>query len=279
MKVEYDKKNNRKSTKKEVKRKRRRRLKPAFFIMLALFLVAIAAVLSLTVFFEIESVNVSGESIYSQEMVINAAGIKNGQNLLRLNKNKISDKIEKGLPYVKDAVVTKVFPNSVSIRIVPATEFAVMEIDGQLVTIDENFKALSIESERREDLAFIKGVKASNVVLGEIVTITDKEQQNVLNELLKFAKASELRVTAFDITNTVSVSALLEDRILVQFGSRNYLENKINHLKAMLPTVIADKQAKIFLDTWTTENKKTSIIYEEITQHIAEIYEFSEKNN
>ena len=279
MKVEYDKKNNRKSTKKEVKRKRRRRLKPALFIMLALFLVAIAAVLSLTVFFEIESVNVSGESIYSQEMVINAAGIKNGQNLLRLNKNKISDKIEKGLPYVKDAVVTKVFPNSVSIRIVPATEFAVMEIDGQLVTIDENFKALSIESERREDLAFIKGVKASNVVLGEIVTITDKEQQNVLNELLKFAKASELRVTAFDITNTVSVSALLEDRILVQFGSRNYLENKINHLKAMLPTVIADKQAKIFLDTWTTENKKTSIIYEEITQHIAEIYEFSEKNN
>lgn len=279
MKVEYDKKNNRKSTKKEVKRKRRRRLKPAFFIMLALFLVAIAAVLSLTVFFEIESVNVSGESVYSQEMVINAAGIKNGQNLLRLNKNKISDKIEKGLPYVKDAVVTKVFPNSVSIRIVPATEFAVMEIDGQLVTIDENFKALSIESERREDLAFIKGVKASNVVLGEIVTITDKEQQNVLNELLKFAKASELRVTAFDITNTVSVSALLEDRILVQFGSRNYFENKINHLKAMLPTVIADKQAKIFLDTWTTENKKTSIIYEEITQHIAEIYEFSEKNN
>lgn len=279
MKVEYDKKNNRKSTKKEVKRKRRRRLKPALFIMLALFLVAIAAVLSLTVFFEIESVNVSGESIYSQEMVINAAGIKNGQNLLRLNKNKISDKIEKGLPYVKDAVVTKVFPNSVSIRIVPATEFAVMEIDGQLVTIDENFKALSIEIERREDLAFIKGVKASNVVLGEIVTITDKEQQNVLNELLKFAKASELRVTAFDITNTVSVSALLEDRILVQFGSRNYFENKINHLKAMLPTVIADKQAKIFLDTWTTENKKTSIIYEEITQHIAEIYEFSEKNN
>lgn len=279
MKVEYDKKNNRKSTKKEVKRKRRRRLKPALFIMLALFLVAIAAVLSLTVFFEIESVNVSGESIYSQEMVINAAGIKNGQNLLRLNKNKISDKIEKGLPYVKDAVVTKVFPNSVSIRIVPATEFAVMEIDGQLVTIDENFKALSIESERREDLAFIKGVKASNVVLGEIVTITDKEQQTVLNELLKFAKASELRVTAFDITNTVSVSALLEDRILVQFGSRNYFENKINHLKAMLPTVIADKQAKIFLDTWTTENKKTSIIYEEITQHIAEIYEFSEKNN
>ena len=279
MKVEYDKKNNRKSAKKEVKRKRRRRLKPAFFIMLALFLVAIAAVLSLTVFFEIESVNVSGESVYSQEMVINAAGIKNGQNLLRLNKNKISDKIEKGLPYVKDAVVTKVFPNSVSIRIVPATEFAVMEIDGQLVTIDENFKALSIESERREDLAFIKGVKASNVVLGEIVTITDKEQQTVLNELLKFAKASELRVTAFDITNTVSVSALLEDRILVQFGSRNYFENKINHLKAMLPTVIADKQAKIFLDTWTTENKKTSIIYEEITQHIAEIYEFSEKNN
>ena len=279
MKVEYDKKNNRKSTKKEVKRKRRRRLKPALFIMLALFLVAIAAVLSLTVFFEIESVNVSGESVYSQEMVINAAGIKNGQNLLRLNKNKISDKIEKGLPYVKDAVVTKVFPNSVSIRIVPATEFAVMEIDGQLVTIDENFKALSIESERREDLAFIKGVKASNVVLGEIVTITDKEQQTVLNELLKFAKASELRATAFDITNTVSVSALLEDRILVQFGSRNYLENKINHLKAMLPTVIADKQAKIFLDTWTTENKKTSIIYEEITQHIAEIYEFSEKNN
>lgn len=279
MKVEYDKKNNRKSTKKEVKRKRRRRLKPAFFIMLALFLVAIAAVLSLTVFFEIESVNVSGESVYSQEMVINAAGIKNGQNLLRLNKNKISDKIEKGLPYVKDAVVTKVFPNSVSIRIVPATEFAVMEIDGQLVTIDENFKALSIESERREDLAFIKGVKASNVVLGEIVTITDKEQQTVLNELLKFAKTSELRVTAFDITNTISVSALLEDRILVQFGSRNYFENKINHLKAMLPTVIADKQAKIFLDTWTTENKKTSIIYEEITQHIAEIYEFSEKNN
>lgn len=279
MKVEYDNKNNRKSTKKEVKRKRRRRLKPAFFIMLALFLVAIAAVLSLTVFFEIESVNVSGESIYSQEMVINAAGIKNGQNLLRLNKNKISDKIEKGLPYVKDAVVTKVFPNSVSIRIVPATEFAVMEINGQFVVIDDNFKALSIESERREDLAFIKGAKASNIVLGEVVTITDKEQQNVLEELLKFAEVSELRVTAFNISNTVSVSALLEDRILVQFGSRNHFENKINHLKAMLPTVIADKQAKIFLDTWTTENKKTSIIYEEITQHIAEIYEISEKNN
>ena len=95
MKVEYDKQSKPKSTKKNTKRKRRKALRPAFFAMLALFLISVLAVLSLTVFFEVESVNVSGESIYSQEAVINTAGIKDGQNLLRLNNNKISDKLEK----------------------------------------------------------------------------------------------------------------------------------------------------------------------------------------
>ena len=279
MKVEYDKQSKPKSTKKNTKRKRRKALRPAFFVMLALFLISVLAVLSLTVFFEVESVNVSGESIYSQEAVINTAGIKDGQNLLRLNNNKISDKLEKGLPYIKEAVVTKAFPNAVNINIVPAVEFAVIETNGKLVTVDENFKALSIEDKRREDLIFIKGVSASSVVLGETVTITDREQQNILTELIKLANDSELRVTAFDVTSTVAVSALLEDKIYVSFGSRNYFQNKINHLKAMLPTVNKDIESKIYLDSWTLENKKTSVIYEEITQHIAHFYGNLEKNN
>ncbi len=279
MKVEYDKHNNRKSSKKEVKRKRRRRLKPAFFIMLFAFFFSVLAVLSLTVFFEVHNVNISGESVYSESELLNAAGIKTGQNLIRLNKEKISVKIEKELPFVKEAVVSKSYPDSVNIKITPAKEYAVVEYNGQYVIVDEDLKALSAERERREGLIFIKGAQVSNIVLGETVTITDKEQQNLLNQLFNFANSSEMKVTALDITNTVSVSALLEDKIYVSFGSRSNFENKVNHLKAMFETVKKDMQSKIYLDTWSTENKKTSIIYEEITQHIAEIYGNLEKNN
>ena len=65
-------------------RKKRRRRKKIIATLIALLCISIITlgVLSLTVFFKIEKINVTGNTTYTAEKIISSAGIANGDNLI-----------------------------------------------------------------------------------------------------------------------------------------------------------------------------------------------------
>jgi cell division septal protein FtsQ len=79
--------------------------------------VVLALFLACTLFFKVEEVRVSGNVIYDEWTVLEAAGIEQGDSLLTFGKGKACARIAQKLPYVKIVRIGITLPNKVNIYI------------------------------------------------------------------------------------------------------------------------------------------------------------------
>lgn len=99
------------------KRKRgRRRFSLLFKLLCGAALVA-AATLGATVFFQVETIAVAGNSRYSSQEVIDASGVQVGDNLFQMNKNQISQRILQQLPYIGAVSPQRSLPSTLTIQV------------------------------------------------------------------------------------------------------------------------------------------------------------------
>ncbi|MBR6736616.1 MAG: FtsQ-type POTRA domain-containing protein, partial [Oscillospiraceae bacterium] len=125
-------------------RKRRSKRRYTLYYLLAFVLVvAVGLVMSLTVFFEITTINVSGNTMYADNEIIALSGIMTGDNLIRVPARKIESKIVESYPYIKTADVKRVLPDSVTIHITMAEEAAALrKADGRFMLVSPEGRVL-----------------------------------------------------------------------------------------------------------------------------------------
>ena len=93
--------------------RRRRRGRASFPLRLLCLAVVIAAFLgALTMFFRIDMIVVEGNERYTEEQIIEAAGVQKEQNLVLLNKYKVKQSIFDTLPYVETVVINRKYPDA-----------------------------------------------------------------------------------------------------------------------------------------------------------------------
>lgn len=89
-----------------------------FLLRLAIVVACVLAVVfGMSIFFKVETVNVSGNIKYSPWEVSEAAGIENGSNLLTISRARVSGSILSALPYVDTVRVGIILPDTVNIEI------------------------------------------------------------------------------------------------------------------------------------------------------------------
>ena len=97
-------------------RRGRGRLGP-LFKLLCVLAVIVALTMGATVFFQVETVAVSGNSRYTEEDVVHATGIQTGDNLYRMNKNQIAQQVLQKLPYIKELTIRRSLPSTIVITV------------------------------------------------------------------------------------------------------------------------------------------------------------------
>lgn len=80
---------------KKRRRRRRRGKMTLHYIFLLFFLLAAGITLSLTVFFEVESISVIGTDKYTQEEIIATSGLQVGENLFRTDLAAAKESVQK----------------------------------------------------------------------------------------------------------------------------------------------------------------------------------------
>lgn len=98
------------------RRKNRGRFGPLFKLLCALAVV-IALTIGATVFFQVETIAVTGNSRYTQQEVIDASGIQIGDNLYRMNKYQIGNQVLRQLPYVEKILIRRSLPSTIVIMV------------------------------------------------------------------------------------------------------------------------------------------------------------------
>lgn len=221
----------------EVRRKqsKKRRLKSKIrnaliTIGLIIVLLAVGVVLSLTTFFNIEIINVTGSGIYSTEEIIDNCGIDIGENLFLMNKESAKEKLEKNLPYVYDVKIKRQLANTVNIEIVDAkAEYSIKTEDKKYILLDDNFKVLNNAStENAENTVNIINSKISNAENGSKIEFEDENVSDCLSKISKAIKDIQMtEATAISSNGKNDNSIVYDGRITFVLGSCEKLENKI----------------------------------------------------
>ncbi len=123
------------------KKRRKKKAKVLFFTLLLAFFLLSLAILSMTVFFNAETIEVEGNTRYSADEILEIGGLKIGQNLFRLDKFEVIDQM-KTLPYIKEVTIRRKLPNTLKIDIVENQPVVWVECMGQAALMNEEYRVL-----------------------------------------------------------------------------------------------------------------------------------------
>ncbi|MBQ9066273.1 MAG: FtsQ-type POTRA domain-containing protein [Clostridia bacterium] len=102
---------------KEQRERQRRRKRLLIELLLIALVVAVGIVLSLTVFFHISNVTVTGQTQYAKDRIVAASGINTGDNLFLVKKEKVQERILEELPFTGTVNVKRSFPNTIVLEV------------------------------------------------------------------------------------------------------------------------------------------------------------------
>ena len=234
-----------------------------FLQLLTVFAVVLALTLSISIFFKVEQITVSGNEKYNAWAIQQASGIQMGENLLTFGEAHACSKILLELPYVKHARMGIKLPDTVNIyieeyEVVYAAEATdgswwLIRSDGKLVEKTDPLSA--------NDYAKLQGVRIQNpqpgqqavayenpvipnqneTTAGEMgitagtqpVTYTDAERLNMALVILQELEANHIigKVVSVDVTDPAKLQMWYGKQYFVELGDSEDLAYKINYMK------------------------------------------------
>lgn len=98
-------------------RRRRRGNFGFLYKLLSMLVICAAIVAAITLFFKVETIEISGQERYTAQQVKAVTGIQAGDNLVLLNKYEIAAGIIDALPYVEEIRINRVLPDTLRIEV------------------------------------------------------------------------------------------------------------------------------------------------------------------
>jgi len=230
--------NGRKGQNGQQKRKRNMSLHYSVIVLIVLI---IFSVLSVTVFFNIDTAVVSGSSIYTADEIIRVSGIQGGDNMIRKNLGRAEKAITAELIYIEEAHISRKLPSSVEILIVPCIETASLQNEGGYMIISETGKILSLSEEPAEDTPVFYGVNpAEELKPGDTFKSEDETKTEVIYELIALLENRFVsKITSFDVNDRLNINCLYDNRIDIELGVITDAEYKFRLADEIISTRIS----------------------------------------
>ena len=227
-------------------RRRRRRNRGRFGVLyklLSILLIFAAILVGCIIFFRVNTMVVTGNSRYTQEEILAAAGVEKGDNLFTLNKYQIADRILTQLPYVDDVAISRKLPDTLIFEVTESTGVAWVESGGSYWLLDDKCKLLEAgDAALVQGKPQVLGVEPVNPAVGNLLTVAP-EQQDKLERLQAFFKAIRARVMTGSLKGFIDLSSGNEIRfgygenLTVVFPLNGDFDTETYELKLTLETM------------------------------------------
>ncbi len=210
--------------------KRNRRILSA--VCIALGVVTVALVLSMTVLFNISAIKISGTgTTYGEKEIIMASGLNVGDNMVRTNFKKVEERIEMSLPYVMDAVITKTLSGKITIKITETKAAIVIAVEDGCIIADSQGKTLAMQKNIPDNskLMLLKLKGSVSATPGEVFNFEDEEEKKIYDELVSELTTAGMfkDITEMDLTQQSSIKLIYQGRLRLLLGASDNLSEKI----------------------------------------------------
>ena len=218
-----------------------------YFILAAIVIGIVMAILSNTVLFKCGSIEVTGVSRYSADEIIAASGVKTGENLLHIDAKKAEDSVMNAFAFVDKVSVKKNYPTKIVIEITEAQNWFALNQDGKTVVISRGGRVLGNIS--ADGLVVVKGFEAESLETGSQLSSTVDVKNKIIMEIFDTAeKVGLANVTEIDLTDRFSIKITVDNRIILNIGSSVQLESKLRVGQALIEKEIAaDERVSVLL--------------------------------
>ncbi len=230
------------------KERRQKKRKVRLYVFLTLFCLVSFLVLSLTVFFNINTFEVSGNTTYSADEIIAATGLEQKDNLFRLNKFKIADKMVVDLPYISAVNIYRKLPTTLCIEVQETKARLVAYDNGMYVLMDDTFKVLEVRKNLPTGVAYLIGVKFSETTIGQkAVFEKDTLQQTVVTLMGAIKEKFDAdKVSALDVTELHALRLYYDNhRVKILLGNTERLNEKLQMAQNAISQNGLTEQARI----------------------------------
>jgi cell division protein FtsQ len=172
--------------------------------------------------FEVQKLSVSGLKRVEENEVLAKAGFEVGTNVFRINLDEIRERVEE-LDWVRYALVQRVLPDQVIIKIVEREPVGLTRIRGEIYQFDADGKILDPDSSTNSSFPILDGLHPGDRQrnLHKVETY-----RNVLEQLGQ-TSLSEIHINDTDEVTVVSAS----DPVLVNLGTADFRGRWIKYLQ------------------------------------------------
>lgn len=192
-------------------------------------------------FMKISVFEITGDSPYESEEIINASGLKRGDKLYDINEEEIIHSIKLNCPYVNNVSVKSKFPNKIKINVDCFSAAYYVEIFGDYYALDSNMRVLEETADNTKFLnAKIPKLCIPNIksaLVGSELTYGESEAEiKFVEEFLGVLRSSTFtsRLTLVDIDNRFEIYVQVDGNINVYMGNTEKSKEKLKAVEAAL---------------------------------------------
>ncbi|HHZ14253.1 MAG: cell division protein FtsQ/DivIB [Caldicoprobacterales bacterium] len=204
------------------------------FLVLLLLLGITGIVFIGTDGFQIKEVTIVGNGKISKEDIIKRAGIPHNQNIFKLNKQLIKERLETE-PYLEVLSIKRQYPNGVIITVREKEAAGVIPYLNSYYVIDRDCYIMEIaDSLDNCQYPLIRGVQISNFLVGKRLIASDEYQLKVLSRILESLKdlGLEDQISEIIVDNPEDVELILISGMRAKIGQAIEVDKKLIWLKS-----------------------------------------------
>lgn len=242
---------------------RRRRSGRFSFVykLLCFVLICAAAAVGLSLFFKIDTIQVTGSSRYTPDQVLEASGIQVGDNLFLMNKNRAAANITSGLPYVETVQIRRRIPATLQVTVTECTSPAAIRQDGKVWLLSGEGKVVDcVAAAQWSRYTQVTGITLDAPEVGKPAAV-QPDQEHILQELGTLLAQLETKdmlsqTQAIHLEDASMVVLRYMDRFDVTFRWNADFDYKLEYLKAVVERLEVNETGTIDM----TQEGKASFI-------------------
>ena len=234
------------------KRHRKKRSYLLYYIFFGILLVSILFVLSTTVFFKLETIEVTGCEESEREEIILASGISLGDNLWQINTSSAEDRILSAFLNYDDVQIERKLPSGITITLTPSQIDMICVYENQYYSMSSGGRIAAVLDTAPTDTSvpLVYGCDLEGVKAGDIVTPTDENKISVLFDVIDAIKEAALsNVTHIDVSDITTIRLFWNKQAELKFGGTQGLAYEIECVKKLLDEQLEPEEIVIIDDT------------------------------
>ena len=201
---------------------------------------------------EISEIVITGDEVYSETEILEAAQLSAGMNMLTVREKRVNSDVTKVLPFISEIGVDYRLPDVLALDIVSTKESLILKCSKKYICVDSKGKVVDDKKKKLTEGQFlVQGLEEQEYTVGESFTASEinAERYDIARRFVRATeKAQTLNYGVLDLTDLKDITFTYRSKIRLYFGDSDNIETKMARaIEIMESADVGDKTGYINL--------------------------------